>query len=960
MTERCRRLWEGLIAVQQHIGTKFKSLVDRFQLGRGSPLRLMLTVVLCWSAYRARMAIGPVEMGLQYVTFFPAVTIAAVMGGYQSAMLASLIGMACGTFIFTIPYNSVSLLAFQNALWPNLVFLVDCSVVTITIETMHRYRLKYERELAVSQDRHADLHEKTKYLRTILDNLFTYASLLDVDGRVLEVNNAPLARAGLTREDVIGKYFHDAPWWTYDPDVRAQLIAAMESARRGNVVRYDVDVAMGDDLLPIDFQVAPIKDDRGIVTGLIPTAVDISKRKQAELLSRRHKMMIDQAYDVFMVVDLAGNVVEVNFAFTLMTGFAGAEAEKMHVSQIDANEDGKAVQEHMAQIIVQGHHTFETQFRHKDGPLIDVEVSVTFMGETQQFFSVVRDITEQKKVEEERRIASATFETHDAIMVTDADANILRVNKAFQRITGYSAQEVIGENPRILKSGRHDPAFYQDMWQHLMADGMWQGEVWDRRKSGQIYPKWASITALKNASGQITEYVSIFRDITDSKQAEDEIRNLAFYDSLTSLPNRRLLLDRFQVALAASERNGQYGAVLFLDMDRFKVLNDTLGHNCGDQMLIEVADRIRYSVRDVDTVARLGGDEFVVVFENLGLGLAEASQKVAQIAEKIRTALVVPFMIQGHMHHSSPSIGVCLFQGQAVSADHLLKHADTAMYLAKNSGRNTVRFFDPTLQQAAEARATLESELRQAVAGQQFSLYYQVQFAEGNRPIGAEALIRWHHPTRGVVSPLEFIPLAEESSLILDIGNWVLSAACEQLAKWSRTPSTRHLVLAVNVSGKQFRSSDFVAYVQSLILHHRITPCLLKLELTESVILDDISDVVGKMCDLKNLGVQLSLDDFGTGYSSLSYLKRLPLDQIKIDRSFIRDVVIDGNDALMVKAIIDMAKNFHMHVIAEGVENQEQLSFLEVNGCKNFQGYFFSEPIPLDQFERLILNATPA
>ena len=902
------------------------------------------------------MCLGPVDIGLQYVTFFPAVAISAVLGGYTAGLTATAIGVLVATFVFTPPYYIISWQVVERAFWSNVVFLSDGMIVTFSIEAMHRFRQHVSRDLQESVADHADLKDKTRYLKTIIDNLFTYAALLDVDGAVLEVNKVPLQRGGLQRSDVVGRHFYDAPWWNYDPVVRAQLIDAMNSARQGYTLRYDVEVRMGQDLVPIDFQIAPVKDENGHLVALIATAVDITKRKRAEQLSRRHKMMIDRAYDGFKIVDMTGHIVEANRAYAALTGYSVDELVGMHVGQLDINETQDQIKDHIKSIVECGHDTFESRFRRKDGTVFNVELTVSYVPEVQHLFVILHDITDRKRAQEERRIAAATFETHEAIMVTDADAKILRVNSAFQRITGYSANEIIGETPRLLKSGRHEPAFYQEMWQRLLREGMWEGEVWDRRKSGQIYPKWSTITAVKNERGETTEYVSIFKDITDRKQAEEEIRNLAFYDALTSLPNRRLLLDRFQVALSMSERNGQYGAVLFLDMDRFKTLNDTLGHESGDEMLVEVAQRIRFSVRDVDTVARLGGDEFVVVFENLGLNGAEASQKVALIAEKIRGSLVVPFHIQGHIHHTSPSMGLCLFQGHRESVETLLKHADTAMYKAKSSGRNAIRFFDPTLQENAEARANLETELRQAVFARQFCLYYQVQFANGPKPSGAEALIRWNHPTRGLVSPLEFIPIAEESSLILEIGNWVLNGACQQLAQWSKTESTRDLVLAVNVSGRQFRATDFVPHVKKLIDEYQINPAQLKLELTESVILDDVNEVVSKMMALKDLGVLLSLDDFGTGYSSLSYLKRLPLDQIKIDRSFVRDVAIDSSDALMVQAIIDMAKNFQLHVIAEGVENQEQLNFLKLNGCTAFQGYLFSEPVPLAEFEDLLLN----
>lgn len=575
-------------------------------------------------------------------------------------------------------------------------------------------------------------------------------------------------------------------------------------------------------------------------------------------------------------------------------------------------------------------------------------------GKPLRSVGAVQDITVQKLTEDSLRIAAVAFETHEGILITDAQADILRVNKAFREITGYGTDEVLGKNPRILSSGRQSKEFYAEMWRQLLENGTWSGEIWDRRKNGEIYPKWLTITAVKNEQGETCEYVGIFSDITARKQAEEEIRNLAFYDALTGLPNRRLLLDRFHLALSLSMRSHYCGALLFLDMDKFKTLNDTLGHDYGDLMLIEVGRRIQACVREVDTVARLGGDEFVALIEEVSANMPDALQKVALIAEKIRAVLAQPYMLKGHEFHSSPSIGVTLYRGSTEPVDVLMKQADMAMYQAKNAGRNKVSFFDPLMQQAVEAHAELEADLRGALPNEQLQLYYQIQVDGDHRPIGAEALIRWSHPRRGMVSPAQFIPIAEESSLILDIGYWVVEIACRQLAEWAQDEQMRHLVLAVNVSAQQFRLRDFVEQLKEVVTRHGIAPERLKLELTESVVLEDVADVVTKMHALKALGVRLSMDDFGTGYSSLTYLKQLPLDQIKIDQSFVRGITSDPNDAVMVQTIIDMAQNFRLNVIAEGVETEGQLAFLKQNECMAYQGYLFGRPVPVAEFEALV------
>jgi len=568
----------------------------------------------------------------------------------------------------------------------------------------------------------------------------------------------------------------------------------------------------------------------------------------------------------------------------------------------------------------------------------------------------VQDITEQKLAEDRQRIAAVAFETHEGIMIADANANIIRVNRAFREITGYEADEVIGKNPRILSSGAHDQAFYAAMWQQLLSEGSWSGEILDKRKSGEIYPKRLTISTVKDGEGKISEYVAIFSDISASKKAEEEIRNLAFYDTLTRLPNRRLLLDRMSLALTSSMRSQHYGAVMFLDMDRFKTLNDTMGHDYGDLLLVEVAQRIRSCVREVDTVARMGGDEFVILVEDIDAIAEEASQKAALIAEKIRASLTEAYRLKDRLYHSSPSIGVCLYRGNEETIDALLKHADMAMYQAKESGRNTVRFFDPQMQHAVETRAALEADLRYAVFNGQLRLHYQIQVDDEHRALGAEVLVRWVHPTRGMISPAQFIPVAEESSLILEVGHWVLETACRQLAAWGKNELTRELSIAVNVSAQQFRLVDFVDRVMAVLRTFDVDASRLKLELTEGVVLNDVTDVVAKMYALKSLGVRLSMDDFGTGYSSLAYLKQLPLDQLKIDQSFVRDITTDPNDAVMVQTIIDMAHNFRLDVIAEGVETEGQLAFLKQHGCRAFQGYLFSKPIPIEQFEALLTS----
>lgn len=460
---------------------------------------------------------------------------------------------------------------------------------------------------------------------------------------------------------------------------------------------------------------------------------------------------------------------------------------------------------------------------------------------------------------------------------------------------------------------------------------------------------------IRNEQGELA-LMGVTRDIRQRISAQQEIQKLAFYDPLTQLPNRKLLLDRIQHALGASARNLRTGALLFIDLDHFKTLNDTRGHDMGDLLLQQIAQRLQDSVREGDTVARLGGDEFVVMLEDLDENLRRAATEARAIGEKILNTLKRVYLLDEVEYHSTASIGITLFNGHGVAVEELLKRADLAMYRVKSAGRNALRFFDPEMQAEVTQRAVLEADLRKALQEKQLLLHYQPQVDSHGRITGAEALVRWQHPRRGLVAPAEFIPLAEDTGLILPLGHWVLETACEQLVAWERQPSASHLTLAVNVSPRQFRRLDFVAQVQEVIKRTGANPEKLKLELTESLLVDDLEDTIAKMMLLKVQGVGFSLDDFGTGYSSLAYLKRLPLDQLKIDQSFVRDVLTDPNDAAIARTVMALGLNLGLSVIAEGVETEGQREFLASQGCRAYQGFLFSRPLPVDAFNQFLAS----
>ncbi|WP_137008804.1 bifunctional diguanylate cyclase/phosphodiesterase [Aquitalea aquatilis] len=692
-------------------------------------------------------------------------------------------------------------------------------------------------------------------------------------------------------------------------------------------------------------------------------AQETSDRQAAEHAAlaetMRQAALLQTAADGIHILDEHGQLTEFSDSFASMLGYAPDEMRQRQWQLSDWND---AVPSGLLEQLLQDEsgqgYRFETRHRCKDGSQIEVEVNAKAMdiGGRRYLYASSRDISERKHAEQLLRIAATAFEAQEGMVVTDCHTVILRVNSAFSKITGYPAEDVVGRKISILQSGRHDAAFYRRLWLSLREQGVWQGEIWNRRKNGEIYPEWLSISAVLGDNGEVSHYVGTMSDITQRKAAEDKIKRLAFYDPLTQLPNRRLLLDRLQVALDNSARNQQTGALLFIDLDNFKTLNDTLGHDMGDRLLQEVAVRLNDCLRSGDTVARLGGDEFVVMLERLSPQQQQAAQQTRELGQRILDSLARPYPMLEGTHHNTCSLGAVLFFGNTTTVEELLKRADLAMYQAKGAGRNTLRFFDPEMQQAVTARAELEADLRRGLQQQEFQLFYQPQVDADGRITGAEALLRWQRPEYGLVTPASFIPLAEESGLIVPLGEWVLHTACRQLAAWAADSATAQLELSVNVSARQFHQPGFVAMVRMALQQSGAPARQLKLELTESLLLQDVDDTVRKMQALKQDGVGFSLDDFGTGYSSLSYIKRLPLDQLKIDQSFVRDIDSNVNDVSIIRTIVALAGSMQLQVIAEGVETASQRQFLLQQHCRAFQGYLFGKPMSIGHFMRLLAS----
>jgi diguanylate cyclase (GGDEF)-like protein/PAS domain S-box-containing protein len=694
---------------------------------------------------------------------------------------------------------------------------------------------------------------------------------------------------------------------------------------------------------------------------IVVLARDITQRMQAEAALRaseaRFRNVFEKAYIGMAIADLDGVLLETNESLALLLGFARQELLGRNIGSLTHPEDLALERAHLLEMRAGKRDSYRMNKRYvsKHGELVWADLLVTSIpdvyGDGVETVGLIIDISERLRTEAELRIAATAFESEQGTVLTDADGMILRVNKAFTRNTGYSAEEVVGRTPRFLQSGRHADDFYRDMWDTVSRTGGWQGEIWDRRKSGEVYPTWLTISAVMDQDGTVTNYIGTHHDISERKKTEERIEALAFFDQLTGLPNRILLRDRLKQAMKASGRSDRYCALLLIDLDNFKTLNDALGHDVGDLLLKQVALRLMTCVREIDTVARLGGDEFVIILASLSASAEDAAAATEASAEKILAAISQSYQLDSGAQHSSASIGANLFKGTAIPIDDLMKQADLAMYKAKAAGRNSFRFFDPAMEVAVKERAAMEADLRQALAGKQFLLHYQAQVTDDHRLLGAEVLVRWQHPQRGMVSPADFIPLAEESGLILPLGHWVLETACTQLAIWAGQPALAQLTLAVNVSVKQFGQADFVAEVLAILANTGANPARLKLELTESLLAQNVEGIIDKMVALKARGVGFSLDDFGTGYSSLSYLKRLPLDQLKIDQSFVRDVLIDPNDAAIARTVVALANSLGLSVIAEGVETAGQRDFLVSVGCHSFQGYLFGRPLPVGDFE---------
>ncbi|MDR7376009.1 diguanylate cyclase (GGDEF)-like protein/PAS domain S-box-containing protein [Rhodoferax ferrireducens] len=708
----------------------------------------------------------------------------------------------------------------------------------------------------------------------------------------------------------------------------------------------------------------PLYDAAGQPQFLLEVLQDISERKQEQAALQAN----DQRFRD--LVDFTDGIVWEADATTFNNSFISKSAERLLgypladwlTPNFWANhiypEDRAQAMQYSTDCIARGEdHEFEYRFVTQDGRVVWIHDSTKIAmqdGKPKWLRGLMVDITARHQEQQLLRVSHQSLKAiSQGVVIADPQQRIVSVNDAFTTITGYQPDEALGQTWNLLQGPDTSLQAVDAMRMNMAYGSHYYGDILHYRKDGSSFWNELTVSPVRDAQGALTHFIGVIRDNTKRHQNEEEIRRLAFFDALTGLPNRRLLLDRLRHAQLSTTRTLQHAAVLFLDLDNFKQLNDTLGHDVGDVLLQQVADRLTSCVREGDSVARLGGDEFVLLLESLSSHSLEAAAQAEMVASKILQTLGQPYTLGAHSHHSTPSIGIVVFVKDQESIDELLKKADIAMYQAKAAGRNVARFYEPAMQAAAAAHVQLEKDLRLALARGEFVLHYQIQ-VETNlrgdaRTIGTEALVRWQHPTRGLVPPAAFIPAAEETGLILPLGQWVLETACAQLVAWAGNPETAHWTVAVNVSAAQFSKANFASTVRTALDSTGANPSLLKLELTESMLMQDVEEVIAKMNEIKAYGVRLALDDFGTGYSSLSYLKRLPLSQLKIDKSFVRDLLTDSSDAIIARTIVALGHSLGLRVVAEGVENIGQHDFLADIGCDAYQGYYFGRPVPASQ-----------
>ena len=876
----------------------------------------------------------PVELPIAVPNATWTLSVVPIRGWHDPAQLA---GLLAGSLLLSLLLGAVATLAARDRLHRRTL---EERVQTATAGLRHELgeRLRMEQSL-----RDAD-----KHFHSYIDNAPVGVFVADRAGFYTDVNPAGCALVGYTREELLG----------------GMGIAdlALESDQAEQRARYAEMLRTGGG----EFDIRLWRKDGGVVTAALRTrvldcghvvgfATDITQRQQAEQAlaesEDRFARFMDALPAAAFIKSADGNHL---FGNRYLKGLVGNPVRAGTTNaELFAADVAAEVGSTDARALVDGHVVVEESMHDTQGSRRVFEThkfSIERPGRPPLLGGIALDITQRKQAEARARQAMTVFNASaQGIMTTDLHGAITSINPAFSAITGYTMDEVIGNTPAMFQSGRHDAAFYAGIWASLRLTGRWEGEIWNRRRSGQIYPQWLTITSVHGAQGEVNEYVALFSDITERKQQEEAIWRQANFDTLTGLANRNLFADRLERALATARRNKSKVGLVFLDLDGFKWINDTLGHDVGDELLIEAGRRLRACVREKDTVARPGGDEFTLIVHDLTV-----AEDMLAIGEKLVAVMAMPYELAGSTQQISGSAGITVFPDDGEDVQTLLKNADIAMYKAKQAGKNRCQFYARHMQVDAHARMQMESDLRAALASQAFTLHYQpIVDADSGELVGAEALIRWTHALRGAVPPLEFIPVAEDCGLIVPIGTWVLREAGRQLQAW-REAGHASLRLSVNVSSVQFREPNFHEVVAEVLRDFDVAPGMLTIEITESGLMDGSQQAEDRLREIKSQGIAYALDDFGTGFSSLSYLKRFPIDVVKIDRSFISDCPHDRNDAHLVEAIVHMAHSLGRQVTAEGVETEEQYEFLRELGCDFVQGYLVGRPLPAEVFAVLI------
>lgn len=785
---------------------------------------------------------------------------------------------------------------------------------------------------------------------------------LDQAGHVLFANPAATQLLGYTREEMLGRLFCDLHKYHHNTQHDCPISACLKHPVAGKTNYYGENLVFENKArhqFPVDWSCTLIMEGDACSSAVV-TFSDISERKKVEAeikqASDTYITLFNEAPGAYFSVGEHGRILRANHAASWLTGHPLDDLHQMNIMQL-YDEDFLAAADDLSctlacEVAV---CNAEIIFKHKSGQRVHGLLSVNLvLDEADQILvrhAVVTDISNMKQAEAHLQLAAQVFENSaEAIIITDKDNRIVRVNHVFSEITGYSETEVFGQSPALLKSGRQDEAFYQQLWHDLGHYGNWQGELWNRRKNGEIYPEHLTISAIKDGHGAVRNYMAIFTDLTSQQQRQAEIQRLVFYDVLTGLPNRLMFRDRLEQALQNAQDGGSSVAVLYIDLDRFQAVNNAMGHVIGDKLLEYVAARLSSCVHEEDTVARMGSDEFGIILANI-----EGKRVAETVAKKILHSLKSHFELHGNDIYITASIGIALSPNDGQTVNDLIKNADAAIHYAKRFG-NQYQFYNSDANASKQHKVQLETQLRRALDREEFVIHYQPQVTLATGQItGVEALIRWQHPEHGLMLPGSFISVLEETGLIIELSHWILMSVCNTNLRWQRAGHT--LRSAVNISPRQFSQRNLVSTIQSIIDVTAVNPRLIELEITETSVMEDASESIIILNDLHDMGIHLSVDDFGTGYSSLSYLKHFPIDVLKIDQSFIRGIPADPDDVAITNAIIAMAHNLNLEVIAEGIETQEQLRYLQASRCEIGQGYLFSKPLTEEEFLALYIRS---